>query len=82
MNDNQPLYNSRITRTYLQYLRKNFPDINLDALLEKAGIAKYEIEDPGHWFSQEQVDRFHESLIIETGDARYCQKSRPLCGIL
>ena len=38
MNDNQPLYNSRITRTYLQYLRKNFPDINLDALLEKAGI--------------------------------------------
>jgi PAS domain S-box-containing protein len=75
MNDNQPLYNSRITRTYLQYLRKNFPDINLDALLEKAGIAKYEIEDPGHWFSQEQVDRFHESLIIETGDADIARKA-------
>ncbi|MGD9306121.1 MAG: PAS domain S-box protein [Desulfobacterales bacterium] len=75
MSDNQPLYNSRITRTYLQYLRKNYPDINLDAFLKKTGITNYEIEDPGHWFTQEQVDRFHETLIIETGDADIARKA-------
>ncbi|UCG09276.1 MAG: PAS domain S-box protein [Desulfobacterales bacterium] len=80
MSDQQPLYNSRITRTYLQYLRKNYPDITIDALLEKAGIANYEIEDPGHWFTQEQVDRFHETLIIETGDADIARKAGRFAG--
>ena len=32
------------------------------------GIAKYEIEDPAHWFTQEQQDRLHEILVARTGN--------------
>ena len=54
MNDSPPLYNSRITKIYVQYLSKYYPDIDLDSVLDEAGIARYEIEDPAHWFSQEK----------------------------
>jgi hypothetical protein len=31
-------------------------------------MTKYEVEDPGHWFSQNQVDRFHKILVEKTGN--------------
>jgi PAS domain S-box-containing protein len=31
-------------------------------------MTKYEVEDPAHWFSQSQTDRFHEALIEKTGN--------------
>ena len=46
MKQSAPLYNSRITKIYIQYLRKNYPEIDLGLVLEEAGIANYEIEDP------------------------------------
>ena len=57
MNESALLYNSQINKIYLQYLRKYYPDIDVDSVLEEAGIANYEIEDPAHWFSQGQQDR-------------------------
>lgn len=63
-----PLYSSRITNTYKEYLRKNYPDIDIDKILASAGIQRYEVEDPGHWFTQEQVDRFHDKVIEKTGN--------------
>ena len=68
MSDQIPLYNSRLYAVYLQYLRKYYPDIDTDSILQDAGIAKYEIEDPAHWFSQEQSNRFHESVVARTGN--------------
>ncbi|MCK4985908.1 MAG: PAS domain S-box protein, partial [Desulfobacterales bacterium] len=34
-----------------------------------AGITWYEVEDPAHWFNQEQIDGFHEILVKTTGNA-------------
>ncbi|QWV95685.1 GAF domain-containing protein [Geomonas oryzisoli] len=63
-----PLYNSRIFDSYLKLLRKRYPDVDTHALLAYAGMKQHEVSDPGHWFSQRQVNRFHEKLVQVTGD--------------
>ncbi|HUV59787.1 MAG TPA: adenylate/guanylate cyclase domain-containing protein [Desulfatiglandales bacterium] len=63
-----PLYNSRLIKNYVEYTQKHYPDIDIDSVLSYAGIATYELEDQGHWFTQQQVDRFHEILSQKTGD--------------
>ena len=67
MTDNTPLYNSRLMKIYLEYIRKYHPDVSPDSVLENAGINWFEVEDPAHWFNQEQIDRFHETLVKQTG---------------
>ena len=69
INGNTPLYNSRIINTYLEYLAEKYPNIHAGSILEYAGMAPYEVEDPAHWFSQEQVDRFQQILYEKTHDA-------------
>jgi len=66
--DSSPLYNSRIIKTFLEYLRKSYPDLDIDSIIEYAEVTKYEVEDPAHWFSQSQTDRFHEALVEKTGN--------------
>ncbi|MFC1891866.1 adenylate/guanylate cyclase domain-containing protein [Thermodesulfobacteriota bacterium] len=61
-----PLYNSRIINNYAVYVKQFYPHLDLNSLLEYAWIKPYELEDQGHWFSQWQVDRFHELLYKET----------------
>jgi PAS domain S-box-containing protein len=68
MSEDSAIYSSRITKIYLTYLENYYPHTNTDALLEYAGMSRYEVEDPGHWFTQQQVDRFHEILIQKTGN--------------
>jgi len=74
MAERQPLYNSRITKTYVNYLAKYHPAIDIDEVLALSGIEKYQIEDPAHWFTQEEVDRFHEILTKKTGDNQISRK--------
>jgi len=66
--NDDPLYNSRLIKNYVEYTEKYYPDVDIDSLLSYAGIAGYELEDQGHWFSQNQVDRFHQILAQKTGD--------------
>lgn len=61
MNDAR-IYNSIIIKTYLEYLEKEYPDLDIKPLLEYARIANHEVEDGGHWLTQEQVNRFQEYL--------------------
>lgn len=68
--DDVPLYSSRITNTYVEYLQKFYPDINIDTIFEYSGMTRYEVEDPGHWFTQTQVDRFHERVVEESGNPK------------
>ena len=68
MSTSEPLYNSRVSKIYINYLKKNYPDIPVDSVLKEAGIASYEIEDPAHWFTQEQQDRLHDTLVNRTGN--------------
>ncbi len=69
MDKDSPLYSSRITGSYLDYLSRYHPDCNIDAMLDYAGITRWEVEDPAHWLTQEQVDRFHEIVVRKTGNA-------------
>ena len=64
----EPLYNSRIIITYVEFLKKNYPTIDIDSVLQFAGMKRHEVEDPGHWFNQHQTDRFHEIIVARTGN--------------
>jgi PAS domain S-box-containing protein len=67
-NDRTPLYNSRIFNTYIEYIKKYYPDVDIDFIVESADMSISEIEDPGQWFSQYQVNRFHEIIVAKTGN--------------
>jgi PAS domain S-box-containing protein len=56
------LYNIRIIKTYLEYLKKNYPDLDIDYILGYSGLTRSELDDDGYWFTQEQADRFHEII--------------------
>ena len=64
----RPLYNSRILNTYIEFTKKNYPHVNIHDLLKYAEVEAYQINDEGHWFTQEQHDRFHEKLVELTGN--------------
>jgi PAS domain S-box-containing protein len=68
VDDNSPIYNSRIIKIYLEYLRKYYPHVEIYDLLKHAEMTKYEVEDPAHWFSQRQTDLFQEALLSSTGN--------------
>ncbi|GAB4551021.1 MAG: hypothetical protein Tsb0017_00420 [Geothermobacteraceae bacterium] len=57
------IYNSRILDTYIKFLRHHYPDVDIELLLDKAGITSEEIADEGHWFTQDEVDRFYDELV-------------------
>ena len=75
MNDSITPYNSRILKIFLQYILKYHSGINPDSLLKEIGIEKYMIDDPSHWFSQEQVDRFYDVMVKRTGDPHIARKA-------
>ena len=62
-----PLYNSRIIKTYVEYLSKFYPNIDMAPILKDAGMSMHQVEDGGHWFTQSQCDRFQISLTEKTG---------------
>jgi len=64
----EPLYNSRNIKNYIEYTKNHYPDIDIESILLYAGIATYELEDQGHWFTQRQVDKVYEILSQKTGD--------------
>lgn len=61
MSDKQ-LYNSKIINNYVKYIRKEYGHIDVNELLRHANMRPYEVADENHWFSQEQINRFHEKL--------------------
>ncbi len=64
--ENLAIYNSRIIKTYIEYLTLQYPRVAPDSLLEYAGMSREEVADPAHWFTQNQVDRFQEVLAEKT----------------
>lgn len=63
----EPLYNSKIVDNYLKLIRHKYAYIDVQELLSYAGMEAYQVEDEGHWFTQEQIDLFHERLSQATG---------------
>ncbi len=63
------LYNSRIIKNYIEYLRKNYPETDIGPIIDYAGITRYQLEDGAHWFTQKQIDRFQEILNKKLPDS-------------
>jgi PAS domain S-box-containing protein/putative nucleotidyltransferase with HDIG domain len=68
MMDNPPLFNSRIAKNYVEYLKSNYPNVDIASLLKYADIKPYELDDEGHWLNQTQITRFHEMLSARTNN--------------
>lgn len=62
------LYHSRVIDIFLKLLRSNYPAVDIEQLLASADIHSYEVADQSHWFTQKQVDLFHENLVQMTGN--------------
>lgn len=69
------LYNSRIIDTYIRFIKRKYEYIDIPELLNYAKMKPYEVADQGHWFSQEQVDLFHERLEKLTGNANISREA-------
>ncbi len=71
MNDNVPLYSSRLIKQVSEHLVLEYPDIDLDALYEYAGLTSSEVNDPGYWVTQRQSDLFCEAIGLEIDEDHY-----------
>lgn len=70
-----PLYNSRIIDTYIKFLKSKYPFVNVVELLELAEMQPYEVADQGHWFTQAQVNAFHERASRVTGNPNLAREA-------
>lgn len=61
-----PLYNSKIIASLARFIERYYGHIDINELLNYAKMAPYQVYDEDHWFSQEQVDLFHEKLVVLT----------------
>ena len=70
-----PLYNSRIIDSYTKLIKKRYRQIDIGELLKYADMTSYEVADQGHWFSQRQINRFHEKLSQLTGNENIAREA-------
>jgi hypothetical protein len=62
------LYNSRLVDNYIKLLRRRYSYVDIDEVLDYAGMKVYEVGDQGHWFTQHQIDRFYAIVRQKTGN--------------
>jgi PAS domain S-box-containing protein len=75
MPDLPPIYNSRILKLYVEFLQANYPAIDIESILSFADISKWELDDPGHWFNQQHVDRFYQKVVELTGSTSIAREA-------
>ena len=61
-------YNSRNIQVKLHLIEKKYPHVDVGRILDHASMKRYEIDDDGHWFTQDQIDRFEEMAVNLTGN--------------
>ncbi len=69
------IYNSRILDNYVRLLKLRYPYININELLKPTGIDAHQIADPGHWFTQAEVDLFYEKVKKATGNPNIAREA-------
>lgn len=74
MNDAQ-LYNSSIIDTYIKLIKSKYNFVNVGELLGHAKMSPLEVADQGHWFTQEQVNLFHDKLLKLTGNENIAREA-------
>jgi len=75
MNLDPALYNARVVTLYLKMLRERYPHVPVNDVLNYAGIELYEITDEGHWFTQDQIDRFYTKIVQLTGNQNIAREA-------
>lgn len=63
-----PLYSSRTIQSYMDLLTREYPQVDQKELLDHANMKPLEVIDEGHWFTQEQINRFHDRLVVLSGN--------------
>ncbi len=74
INNQTPLYNSGILGNYINYLQSHHVDIDIDELLRCSGLTRFDINDKGHFLTQEQINRFHHCLDKTLNDPEISYK--------
>jgi len=69
------LYNSRLLKFCDNYAREKYALLSLESVYQAAGIRKYEIDDPGHWFTQDQCDKYYFSLMDMCGSPEFAREA-------
>ncbi len=69
------LYNSRIINTYIKLIQKRYPFVDISDLLNYSNMELYQVDDEGHWFTQEQADLFYERLLKATGNVSIAREA-------
>ncbi len=79
------LYNSRVINIWVEFLKDNYPNVQIDKVLEYANIQDHELADQGHWLTQQQVDSFYDKVLEVTQNpnisreaGRYFAKPGPI----
>lgn len=67
-NDEMPLYNIRILRSYIKHVQNNYSGVDIDKILNYAGVSRLQFNDHGYWCSQSQMNKLQKILIAETGN--------------
>lgn len=70
-----PLYSSRTINTFLRLLQDRYPSVDARDILNYAKISPHQVNDEGHWFTQEQVDRFVERLVSLTRNSNIAREA-------
>jgi HD-GYP domain-containing protein (c-di-GMP phosphodiesterase class II) len=74
-NNGSPFYSSRGLTVYLKLIKAKYSYISLAELLSYAGMEPYQVEDEGHWFTQEQINKFYEKLVQLTGNKNIAREA-------
>ena len=74
-NDDIPIYNSRIINNYIRLIKKDYPFVNVQKLLTDADMTLYEVADEGHWFTQKQINHFHDKLSQLTNNENIAREA-------
>jgi HD-GYP domain-containing protein (c-di-GMP phosphodiesterase class II) len=75
MIDNRPLYSSRGIKIYIDLIRKKYNYVNINEILQYAKMRPFEIEDEGHYFTQEQIDLFYKKVVQTTGNKNIAREA-------
>ena len=82
-NKDTPLYNIRIIRSYIDFIERHYPHIDVDKILNYAGISRLQYNDYGFWYSQRVVNRFQEIIGRDKQKEITCaRRSFPLLSFL
>ena len=78
--ENKPLYGSSGIDIYLKLIRNKYSYVDINALLQYAGMELYQVKDEGHFFSQKQINRFYQKLVELTGNKNIAREAGRFSG--